>query len=59
MLANLINGKSSGLVQFGKDISSSTLNKITMDGLSTGASRPITCAVHDNVFPLLIQAGAL
>ena len=59
MVANIINGKSSGLVKFDKSSPMTTLNKITMDGLSIGLSRPVTCLIHDNVFPALIKMGML
>lgn len=59
MLANLINGKDSGLVEFDKSNPMATLNQIKLDGNSIGPSRPITCSIHDQVFPTLIQLGII
>ena len=59
MVANLLNGKDSGLLEFDKNNSAATLNKITMEGLGVGPSRPITCAIHDNVYHALIGMGML
>ena len=59
MVANLMNGKDSGLVKFDVNQPATTLNKITMDGLGVGPSRPVTCKIHDNVYPALIAAGML
>ena len=59
MVANLMNGKDSGLVKFDMNQPATTLNKITMDGLSVELSRPTTCKIHDNVYPALIAAGML
>ena len=59
MLANLMNGKDSGLVKFDVSEPETTLNKITMDGLPVGVSRKWTCLIHDNVYPVLIKEGVL
>ena len=59
MVANLMNGKDSGLVKFDVSEPATTLNRITMDGLGVRPSRPITCTIHDNVYPALIAAGML
>ena len=59
MLANLMNGKDSGLVKFDVSEPATTLNKITMDGLVVEISRPTTCLIHDNVYPVLIKEGVL
>ena len=59
MVANLMNGKDSGLVKFDVNEPATTLNKITMNGLKIRPSRPVTCLIHDNVYPALIAAGVL
>ena len=59
MLANVINGKDSGLTKFNKSNPMATMNKINIDGLALGPSRPITCTIHENVYPALIQMGML
>ena len=59
MLANLMNGKDSGLVKFDVSEPEPTLNKITMDGLKIGVSRKWTCLIHDNVYPVLIKECVL
>ena len=60
MVANLLNGKDSGLLEFDKNNSAATLNRITMEGITMkGPSRPTTCAIHDNVYHGLIGMGML
>ena len=59
MVANLMNGKDSGLVKFNVNEPATTLNQIKMNGLEVGLSRKTTCAIHDNVYPALIAAGVL
>ena len=59
MLANLMNGKDSGLVKFDASEPATTLNQIKMDGLKVGVSRKWTCLIHDNVYPVLIKEGVL
>ena len=59
MVANLMNGKDSGLVKFNVNEPATTVNKIRMNGLDVKPSRPVTCAIHDNVYPALIAAGVL
>ena len=59
MVANLMNGKDSGLLKFDVNEPATTLNRITMNGLDIGPSRPITCSIHDDVYPALIAAGVL
>lgn len=59
MLANVIKGKDSGLTKYNKSNPNATMNKINIDGLSLGPSRPVTCTVHENVYPVLIQMGML
>ena len=54
-----MNGKDSGLVKFDVNEPATTLNKITMNGLKIRPSRPVTCLIHDNVYPALIAAGVL
>ena len=59
MVANLMNGKDSGLLKFDVNEPATSLNKITMNKLDVGPSRPVTCMIHDNVYPALIAAGVL
>ena len=58
-LADLINGKTIDLIPYDKDSPMTTFNRINIDGLAVGPSRPTTCAVHDNVFPVLIKMGII
>ena len=59
MLANVINGKDSGLTKYNKSNPMETMNKINIDGLALGPSRPATCSIHETVYPILIQMGML
>ena len=59
MLANLIKGNDSGLTKYNKSNPMATMNKINIDGLGLGPSRPITCTIHEQVYPALIQMGML
>ena len=59
MLANVIKGKDSGLTKYNKSNPMATMNKIKIDGLALGPSRPVTCTIHEQVYPALIQMGLL